>query len=122
MKNELILAAVDATSNRTSGFTDLVDLTTYAIEVVFTGGAGNLAGTLKLQANLNQTSATDPTPLSSSWVDITGSTQAITASSNHIWDVVRAGYRFVRAVWTFSSGTGDIEMRIHIKSPVVTYP
>lgn len=122
MKNNEILQSVDATTSRTSGATDLVDLTTYAIEVVFTAGGGDLVGTLKLQANLNTTSAIDPTPLSTSWVDITGSPQAITASSNHIWDVTRAGYRFVRAVWTYTSGTGNVAMLIHIKGPVVTYP
>lgn len=109
MKELLLLASVAATSNRTSGQFDLVDLTTYAVQVNFSDGAGDLVGSLKLQCSLDN----------STWVDVSGSTQAITASADHVWDVTASGYRYFRAVWTFTSGTGNIEIKAFVKENIV---
>lgn len=108
MINNTILASTSAASNLETGVTDLCDLTTYSIQVNFSGS--DVVGTLKLQGSLDN----------SIWVDISGSSQAITASADHIWDA-RAGYRYVKGVWTYTSGTGNISATIHIKQPIVQY-
>lgn len=111
MLNNTILQSQSAAANFTSGVTDLCDLTTYSIQVAFSAGAGDLVGTLKLQASLDN----------STWVDISGSSVAVTASANNVWDVTRAGYRYVRVVWTYTSGTGNVVVTIHIKGPIVAF-
>lgn len=42
------------------------------------------------------------------WTDITSSNQAILAAGDHSYNVVNAGYRWVRLVWTPTSGSGTI--------------
>lgn len=103
MKEKTILQDVDATSDVTSVPLDLGDLTNYSISVLFSGGAGNLVGSLKLQAATRD-------DVAASYIDIPGTTQAVAASGDHQWNVSNAAYRYVRAVWTFTSGTGNIEM------------
>lgn len=86
---------------------DLGDLTNYSIAVDFTGT--NLAGTLKLQASNDGTD----------FVDVAGSSQAITGAASHIWNVTGASYRYVRVAWAYTSGTGDITARLIAKENVV---
>lgn len=104
----------DATSNLVSAETDLGDLTKYSVHVYFTGGAGNLVGSLKLQAS----NTTNMSPRD--WVDVANSVQAVTASASHMWNDIDATFRFLRVVWTYTSGTGNINTATLIKQhPVV---
>lgn len=98
-------AAADATSVSY----DLGDLANFAIHVDFTGGAGNLAGSLILQCSNDD----------SDYMTVADSTQAITSSASHTWNVNGAGYRYVRVKWTFTSGTGNITARLIAKETVV---
>jgi hypothetical protein len=91
---------------------DLGDLETYAMQVTFSGGGGNLAGTLTLEASADESPATE-------FVTVSGSSQAVTSSTNHTWNVQGAGYRYVRVRWVFSSGTGNAKVRICAKETVV---
>jgi hypothetical protein len=43
------------------------------------------------------------------------SSQAIAASGGHLYNVVKAGYRFVRLKWVYTSGTGNIKATILVK-------
>ena len=90
---------------------DLGDLQTFSIGVDFTGGAGDLAGTLTLEA-ANKYDFSDV-------VTVTGSSQAITASASHMWNVTGAGYRYIRCFWDFTSGTGNITAKLIAKESVV---
>jgi hypothetical protein len=109
VKNATLFATASAAASAQSGVYDLCDLYRFAIQVVFTGA--NVAGTIKLQASLDN----------STWVDVPDSSQTITASEDHIWDVTSAGYRYVRVDWTYTSGTGNMTITIHVKDPVVNY-
>jgi hypothetical protein len=99
-------AAVDITSVPLN----LGDMRGYSLAVDFSGGGGNLAGTLKLQASIDN----------SLWIDVTGSSQAVTSSTDHMWSVTDAEYRYVRVSWTFTSGTGNMTVKGIIKRNVVT--
>ncbi len=98
-----------AASSLTTNAYDLVDLYKYSIQVVFTGS--DVVGTLKLQASLDNVN----------FFDIDGSTQAVAASEGQIWDVINCGYRYVRVVWTYTSGTGNMTMELYVKETVVKY-
>ena len=102
---ETLLATVSAASNRTSGDLFLGDYIGYSMTVLISGS--DIAGTLKLQASNDQTT----------YVDISGSSQSITSSADHIWSISDAQYLYVRAVWTTSSGTGNITITGFVKEP-----
>ena len=106
MQTVLLLDTISAATNRTSGIYDLCDLTRCAVQVTFSGT--DLVGTLKLEASLDGTT----------WVTVAGSTQAVTASTSHIWDVATTGIRYIRAAWTHTSGTGHITVKIYLKAAV----
>jgi hypothetical protein len=99
-----LIGSTNANSSLTSAFYDLGDNIDYAIQVDFSGS--NLAGTLSLQA------AIDP---SYGWVDVTDSTQAVINSDDHVWNVTGAGYRYIRVVWTYASGSGNIQAILFLK-------
>jgi hypothetical protein len=81
----------------------------YSIQLEFTGSPN---GTFKLQMS-NDPGQPSQQPLVEfnyvkNWTDIKGSDQVITASGDHSWNVQDAGYRWVRFVWTRSSGSGTL--------------
>ncbi len=113
MKQSNILGPVNAASSTVSVAFDLGDLDKYAIQVVFSGGAGNLVGTLTLEA------CADVEHPPSNFTTVLGSSQAVTASAGHVWNVQGGAYRWVRARWVFTSGTGNITMSICAKENVI---
>lgn len=96
-------AAVDVTSVPVQ----IDDLNLYGVQVVFSGGASDLAGVLTLEASNDNVT----------YITIQGSAQTVSASQNHFWNVEDAAYRWFRAVWTYTSGTGNITMIVVIKQP-----
>lgn len=112
MKQTELLGTTSAAGNLTSVPYDLGDQSNFAIQVIFSGGAGNLAGTLTLEASADDYPATN-------FVTVTGSSQVVAASANHVWNVQDAGYRYVRAKWAFTSGTGNVKISICAKENVV---
>ena len=105
MRTEVLLVTISAASSRTSATLDLGDESGYSISVLISGS--DIAGDLKLQASVDN----------SLYVDVSGSTQAITLSADHIYNVTGAQYRYVRCVWTAGSGTGNITITGQIKNP-----
>lgn len=83
---------------------DLGDSKEYSISVNISGA--DVAGTLKLQARNITTE---------NWIDVADSSQAVASSEDHIWSVVNASYRYVRPVFTYTSGTGNITANYVIK-------
>lgn len=82
----------------------------YSIQLVFTGTPG---GNFKLQAsndlgNINAASEANQVVDLSNWTDIADSAQTISAAGDHTWSVDNAGYRWVRVVWTATSGSGTL--------------
>lgn len=78
------------------------------IQVLFTGS--NVVGTLTLEASADNTT----------YVTIAGSSQAVTASANSAWNQSNLNAKYVRAVWAYTSGTGNISIKANIKSKTVT--
>jgi hypothetical protein len=105
MKTATLLATISAASDRTSGDLDLGDFIGFSMTVLISGS--DIVGSLKLQASNDGTT----------YVDISGSTQAITASADHIYSISDAQYRYVRCVWTATSGTGNITITGYVKEP-----
>lgn len=84
------------------------DLTNYSVEVEFSGGGGDLAGVLTLEASVT----------GNNYVTIAGSAQTVVTSTNHVYDVEGAGYKWFQCRWVYTSGTGNILMSALIKQPV----
>lgn len=101
----LIPAGTPASPSINGNWQDTGKIINASIHVIF--GGADVAGTLTLQAsNLNDESAP---------VTVAGSSQAISASGPHIWNITGIGYRFIRPVWTYTSGTGTITAQMYFK-------
>jgi hypothetical protein len=82
----------------------------YNIQLVFTG---NPSGNFKLQisndaGNPNAPKEADRNFKIENWTDMADSGQTISAAGNHSYEVQNAGHRWVRLVWTATSGSGTI--------------
>jgi hypothetical protein len=104
MKTAELIPTQTAAAGITSVYYDLGDLTIYTVQVSFTGA--NVVGTLTLEAS------DDPAV---GFVTVLDTSQAVAASGGHMYNVVEAGYRFVRLKWVYTSGTGNIKATIFVK-------
>lgn len=100
-------SAVDMGSSFNSTGINLISQYAYSIQGVWTGGTA--VGTFKLQGSNDPgdngvgNTANQPT----NWTDISSSSQAISGSPGSIlYDVTECSYRWVRLVYTRTSGTG----------------
>ena len=78
---------------------------------------GSLDGTLKLQASNNPfTDNVNMTPNPSAvWVDVTGSSVAVSAAGSQFYNVSDANYSAYRIVWTRVDGGGELTVHHLIK-------
>lgn len=93
----LTLSGTDMRDDITSSAVWLGHICNFSIQLVFTGTPN---GTLKLQCSNDSGGPDVSNPSLTNWTDITGSSQAITASGNHTWNVQNCGYKWVRLYWT----------------------
>ncbi len=103
----MILVTLKATAAATSDFTvdfDLRDLRSYGVQAVFSAGGGDIIGTFKLQKSIDGVN----------FVDITGKSTSVTSSATAVQDD-EANYRYGRANWDFTSGTGNITVYLVVK-------
>lgn len=95
------------TSTIVSDAIPLDQIIAFAIQAVYTGTP---VGTIKLQASCdapertNQTSNGTSTPMN--WTDVIDSPYAVSGAGTFMWNVTTSGYRFVRVVYTNTSGIG----------------
>ena len=108
MKTAQLISAQDASANITSAPADLGDLKDFSIQHVFS--SGTLQGTLKLQSSNNGTS----------FIDVAGSSVAITAGDETMSNVIGGQYRYVRVSWTRTAGTGTLTSSFVQKETPVT--
>ncbi len=108
-KTITLVSNANAAGDVTSASLDLVDLQTGSFNVIFSGGAGNLAGTLYLQGSVDNVN----------FFNYPSSSQSVTASTGHIWDLNPTGVRYFRVFWDFTSGTGNISVTAFLKNNVV---
>lgn len=99
--------AVTAASTVTSNPIDLGDMKEFSLEAIFSGS--NLAGTMVLQGSNSGVTFTT----------ITNSSVTITAADDILFVVTNALYRYFKAVWTPTSGTGNLTMNVVVKEPTV---
>jgi len=80
---------------------------------------GTLDGTIKLQASNNPfTDNVNMTPDPNAvWVDISGSSIAVSDAGSQFWNVSDANYSAYRLVWTRVSGSGTFTAYHLIKGP-----
>jgi hypothetical protein len=101
---------------------------TYNVQVVLAGATTPVA-TLKLQGSNDSLedpngnvirSGVEGIPLASTmvWTDVAGSSVAVAANGNWVWNASDVGYEWVRVVYTYSSGSGGtLTGRIKCKGP-----
>ena len=85
------------TSTTNTPAKDVYNLNRYAIQAAFTG---TFSGALKLQVSNDDL---DTAPVN--WDDLASSSTAITAAGTYTWNVSSVAYRWVRVVYTFTSGS-----------------
>lgn len=90
-----LLATANSTSNANSGILFLGDQINVCVAATFTGA--DVAGTFKLQGSEDGTSFKD---IASQSISVTASAYAPLA--------LETAFPYIRAVWTYSSGTGNI--------------
>lgn len=76
---------------------------------------GTGVGTVKLQASNDGPGLrvdAKGNPLPTNWNDITGATVAVSGAGPFLIPKIDLGYRYIRAVYTFTSGTGTISVNI----------
>lgn len=108
MISATLINGADASSSINSGAFYLGDLVNASVDAVFSGGAGDLAGTFKLQASSDGTN----------FVDVTGQSQSVTAAAYKLLNF-QSTAPYVRVVWTFSSGTGNLTSVIRAKETLI---
>lgn len=108
----LISAPTDmSTSFKTIGI-DLNQTVLYSIEAVWTGtpvGSFNLEVSndiVPINPSAGNPVGADPAGLVVNWVTYTGSATAVSGAGNFLWNVLEAGYRWVRVSYTAASGSG----------------
>jgi len=99
---DTVISAADASVNQTSGAVDTTQAVTISAHVVMTGTA---AGTAKLQAS-------NDTGTPSNWVDVPSATVAVSAAGQFLIPTLNVSYSSMRVVYTFSSGTGTVTVKI----------
>lgn len=92
---------------------DLNQILNCSIQAVWTGTP---TGTLKIQVsndNVPYGTSSNPSANVVNWTDYTGSSQSLSGSAgNFVWNMLDSGYRWIRLVYTRSSGTGTINAAI----------
>jgi len=87
-----------------------VDITNYDnvnIQAVWTGITGSSgSGTFKLQASNDLAGCASVT----TWTDQSGTSQAISADGDFMWNLIGQGYRCIRLVYTRAAGTGTLNV------------
>lgn len=103
-KREIMASVAEAGSSYSSIPFQLAGLYHFSLHIIFS--SNTLNGSLKLQGSNDPVAYTSPA--TADWVDIRGSTQAITSGASHMWNVSAALYETIRFVWTYTSGTGTL--------------
>lgn len=113
---DLILNSGDASITQNTQAVYIANIAGFSYQAVLTGAP---VGTLKLQMSNDAgtiTSAAAHTGTGvTNWTDITGSSFAVAAAGNWGWDYTLPAFRWVRLVYTPTSGTGTISVTVSAK-------
>lgn len=108
--NESLLSGGDMSGSLNSAPLNLEFAFGYAIQCEFTGSP---VGTIKLQGSNDSTPDANfqfsnfaPT----NWTDITGTSTAVTTNGSILFNAASVYYRWVRVVYTVTSGSGSLSV------------
>lgn len=101
--NNTLVVNGDMTSDLISDVKDLSLVDGYAIYANWTGSP---VGTIKLQVSVDGTN----------FVDLSGSETEVNSAGEALWEVTTAYYDKVRTYYTFTSGSGTLNVRINGKA------
>lgn len=92
----------------------------FSICAVWLESSATLAGTLKLQASNNgfTDNVNNNENPNATWVDITGSSIAVSGAGSQFWNVSDVFYKAFRIVWTRTSGQGTYQAFITAKGTI----
>jgi hypothetical protein len=103
---EVLLSAGDVTASLNSQPLLLAHAIGYAIQYVITGSP---VGSIKLQGSNDPVpDAIYTAPVPANWTDISGTTTAISAAGDGVFNANGVYYNWVRLVYTKTSGTGAL--------------
>lgn len=108
--NDPLLSAGDMSGSLNSQPLNLEFAFGYSIQCVFTGAP---VGTLKLQGSNDAPPDANPNFINfapTNWTDISGSSTAVAAAGSVLFNAASVYYRYVRVVYTFTSGTGSLSI------------
>lgn len=101
----MTLSGTDMTVNVTSNPVNLISIYAYSVQVVWSSGSAPV-GTFKLQASDDPVDA-GGTP--TNYTDVTSSSTPISGTPGSVlFDVTECSYRWVRLVYTATSGSATI--------------
>lgn len=110
--NALLVENGDMSGSINSNPFRLEHLNTVAIQAVFTGSSPT--GTFKVQVSNDTQLITESGDIGATvnnWSDVSGSSVSVTASGDVAWNLPNTGFRWVRVVYTRSSGSGTLNVR-----------
>lgn len=113
-EHSIFIPAGNMSANITSSALPLATMYGYSIQVVMTGV---LTGTLKLQCSDdfgNSNSAVDGTGITT-WTDVQGTSTAITNTTTTVYNFADVFYRWVRLVYTATTGAGTMVATFNAK-------
>lgn len=100
--NQLFLTAGDMAGSVTSSAEPLDYIYGFSIQAIYTGSP---VGTLTLEASNDN----------SNWVTVTDSSYSVTSAGNYMWNFTVSNFKWVRVVYTRTSGTGTLSARIYAR-------
>ncbi len=113
---ESIGSGTNAATSQTSAAVNLNYRYGIAIQAVFTGAP---VGTASLQGSCDYGNRNPIEPAGSSevvnWTDIADSSSPVTGAGTASWNYQGSFYKWIRLVYTSSSGTGTISVRANSK-------
>jgi hypothetical protein len=109
-RDDLTLDGTNMAVNITSEPVYLGHICNYSIQLVFTGSPG---GNFKLQMSNDEGNPSAPKESDrdfkiTNWTDIADSAVTISAAGDLAYNYRDAGYRWVRVLWTQTSGSGTL--------------
>lgn len=116
--NDVLNIDSDLSTSQTSEPVWLGHIANYSIQIFFSGTPG---GNFKLQmsndlGNPQANIEADRDFGIDNWTDIADSALTVAAAGDVAWNYRDAGYRWVRVVWTQTSGSGTItSIRFNVK-------
>jgi len=113
--NVPVLGAADMSASFTGEPLKIEEFTLFSIQAAWSGAS--VDGTLVLQASNDVGGYGDNTITGVvNWTDIPNTSQAITdASGTHLWNIIGAGWRWVRVKYARTAGTGTMSARAQAK-------